>query len=659
MVSTATLTKRTTLSELNWFVQASRAPKLRTMRQFAEQSIIIPDGPFKNQRFNCDRQPYAGVYLDLVDALLWNRIAATGPSQTGKSFTCLVIPILYHLFETKENVIFGVPTMDMAGDKWRQDLLPAIEASPYRDLLPINGAGSKGGTVEAIQFRHGPTLRIMSGGGNDKKRAGYTARVLAVTEVDGMDEPGAASREADKITQMEARTLSYGHRKRVFLECTISIKEGRINQEVTRGTATRLFLKCPKCGVPVHPTRDSLNGWQDAADEVEAQLNSAIFCPNCGEAWSEDERHEANRHITPVHRGQEIQPDGTITGPLPQTTTLGFRWDSINNMLLPAGYVGAQEWKAKRAENEANAEKELRQFFWTLPHESDALDTTPLDSAAIMVRTLKGHKRGIVPAGTERITVAVDVGKWLLHWCAVAWRMDGKGHVLDYGRHDVPSQELGAEKAILTALRELRDGVFREGWRLGDKTLTANMHWYDSGYMTDIVYAFCRESGATHMPSDGLGSSQELRTYSKPKTTGTTVKFIGEGFHIAIIPARRAMVAEVHADHWKSWAHERLTTPLDKPGAMTLFEPQERNDHLALSKHLTAEKRQEEFVAGKGVITKWVRERRDNHWLDTLYNACAAGSYCGVRLIAEPKKPEREELPPAESRIREMRFRQR
>jgi hypothetical protein len=172
-----------------------------------------------------------------------------------------------------------------------------------------------------------------------------------------------------------------------------------------------------------------------------------------------------------------------------------------------------------------------------LPHEPDALDTTPLDSAAIMARTLKDHKRGVVPVGTERITVAVDVGKWLIHWTAIAWRMDGRGHVLDYGRHDVPSQELGAERAILTALRELRDGIFRDGWKCGNKTLTANMHWYDSGYMTDVVYAFCKESGPLHMPSDGLGSSQELRSYSKPKTTGTLVKHIGEGFHIAVIPA--------------------------------------------------------------------------------------------------------------------------
>ena len=69
---------------------------------------------------------------------------------------------------------------------------------------------------------------------------------------------------------------------------------------------------------------------------------------------------------------------------------------------------------------------------------------------------------------------------------------------------------------------------------------------------------------------------------------------------------------------------------------MTFFSamPQE---HLALAKHLTAERKTEEFVAGKGVAVKWERLRRQNHWFDALYNACAAGHLCGVRLVDEVK----------------------
>ena len=73
-----------------------------------------------------------------------------------------------------------------------------------------------------------------------------------------------------------------------------------------------------------------------------------------------------------------------------------------------------------------------------------------------------------------------------------------------------------------------------------------------------------------------------------------------------------------------------------KPGAMTLFQasPQE---HFALAKHLTAEIKTEEFIAGRGVVVKWERRRKQNHWFDALYNACAASYYCGVRLVEEKK----------------------
>ncbi|TWT51934.1 hypothetical protein KOR42_32160 [Thalassoglobus neptunius] len=54
---------------------------------------------------------------------------------------------------------------------------------------------------------------------------------------------------------------------------------------------------------------------------------------------------------------------------------------------------------------------------------------------------------------------------------------------------------------------------------------------------------------------------------------------------------------------------------------------------------LTAERQTEEFVNGKGVVTRWERTRRNNHWLDALYNACAAGHYVGARLLGDQSAP--------------------
>ena len=48
-------------SELSRFLRQARPQPLRSMRQFAEQEIIIPDGPFAGRHFRCARQPYTAT----------------------------------------------------------------------------------------------------------------------------------------------------------------------------------------------------------------------------------------------------------------------------------------------------------------------------------------------------------------------------------------------------------------------------------------------------------------------------------------------------------------------------------------------------------------------------------------------------------------------
>ena len=629
-------------ADLTWFLDQARPRRLRTMRQFAEQEIIIPEGPFAGRKFRCSRQPYTGLWFDAVDSGLWNRCVATGPTQSGKTLSCFVIPMLYHLFEQGETVICGLPDMDMAGDKWREDILPTIERSAFRELLPSHGGGSRGGRVESLQFRNGATLKFMSGGGSDKSRAGFASRVVVITETDGMDQAGATSRESDKITQLEARTRAYGSRKRVYLECTVSTEGGRTWQEYLQGTKSQIVLPCPGCKAFVALEREQLYGWQEATSQVEARSTGAFACPSCGEVWTECQRTEANHHGRLVHRGQTCDTAGNPEGPLPATDTLGFRWSAANNLFLTAGDAAADEWRASRSADEENAEREMRQFVWCIPVAPSKMDQTALEVHELASR-ISTLPRGIVPKDAQWLTAAIDLGKYITHWIAVAWSPGATGHVVDYGRIEVASEDIGVEKALLAALREFRD-LIKEGWPVGDangERKIAQQAWVDAGYMTDVVYAFCRETGDRFRPAIGRGAAQQHRQwYNRPTQNGAIVRHIGEGFHLSKLQTEKLHLAEVNADHWKSWVHQRLSTPLGTIGAMTFFQasPQE---HLALAKHLTAEVKTEEFVAGKGVVEKWERIRRQNHWLDTLYNASAAGHLCGVRLVDDVKKSQR------------------
>jgi phage terminase large subunit GpA-like protein len=432
---------------LRWLLKQARPARKRSMRDFAECEVIIPDGPFAGRKFKCDRQPYTGLWFDEVDSGRWSRCVATGPTQSGKSLSCFVIPLLYHLFEVGETVICGLPDMDMAGDKWREVILPVIERSRYRNLLPRHGGGSRGGRVESLQFRNGSTLKFMSGGGSDKSRAGFTSRVVVVTETDGMDQPGTRSRESDKITQLEARTRAYGSRKRIYLECTVSTEEGRTWLEYQQGTRSRIVMPCPHCSAFVSPEREHLLGWQSASTQAESRQVAYFSCPGCGEPWSEAERAEANSQSRLLH-GEQSVVEHNVRGELPATDTLGFRWSAVNNLLLTAGDLAADEWRASRSTDEENAEREMRQFVWCLPAQALKWQQISLEAQEIVSRTTD-LARGILPADTLFLTAAMDLGKYLTHWVVVAWREGAVGHIVDYGRLEVASPEIGVEQALL------------------------------------------------------------------------------------------------------------------------------------------------------------------------------------------------------------------
>jgi hypothetical protein len=93
--------------------------------------------------------------------------------------------------------------------------------------------------------------------------------------------------------------------------------------------------------------------------------------------------------------------------------------------------------------------------------------------------------KSVVPPETKWVTLGVDLGKYLARWVAVAWpRAGAAGHILDYGRLEVPSQDLGVERAILTTLRRLRDEVVLPGWSApgGTQPLQPSPVFVDAGH---------------------------------------------------------------------------------------------------------------------------------------------------------------------------------
>ncbi len=643
---------RTVGHEFAWLCRQARAPRFLTMAEWAERYIIVPDGPRAGRPFRIDRQPFTRLWFAAVDSGRWIKYVATGPQQSGKTLCCFVIPILYHLFEIKETVLVGLPDMNMANDKWREDLLPAIEASPeLQRLLPERGEGSRGGIVKsAVKFRHGVTLRFMSGGGKDKKRAGFTARVLVITETDGMDEAGSTSREADKISQLEGRTRAYSKRTgpgaRIYMECTVSIEKGRTWREYVGGTESRIMTLCPHCNHYVSLERADLVGWQDAENVIQAREGSRFVCSNCGEVWNYEDRRLANENAVLLHRGQRIagaddpqtwEAGVRVVGDPPETDTLGFRWSPVNNLLVDAGDVGAEEWKARLDPDPENAERKLLQFVWALPYRSPDLELTPLDAEEVK-RRVSETRRGFVPEGCTILTVGLDTGKWKCHWNAIAWRPDGTGFVVDYGIFEPDSRRLGTDRALMHTLQQLRQLALR-GWprSTGEivvpKAVTIDSGWHEH---KAAVYAFCRQcrddkSPIAFVASKGYGRGQRnMRPYTAPTQRSRDVRGIGLNYHLTYRSDDRLFVFHVNADYWKTQVHEACAKPADEPRSLHLFEASP-SEHHEFVRQLTAEQQVETYDRRSQELVTWERVYRHNHWLDATYNAFAVAHYCGIK----------------------------
>ncbi len=252
--------------------------------------------------------------------------------------------------------------------------------------------------------------------------------------------------------------------------------------------------------------------------------------------------------------------------------------------------------------------------------------------------------------------MGIDLGKWLCHWSALqtanlrpatdaAGAMEGTPPgeptltptVIDYGRFEVPSDQMDVTAALLVALRQFRDQVCLPGWLGPDgQTMRPRLVLIDAGDWPDVVIQFCAESGPGFLPAKGFGTGQLGRVPS------TMRKAMYDPGYEAVPqpPPRGGVLVEINADRWKSRLHDALQIPLGRPGALALFAAP-GNEHASFARHLTAEKRVEEFIAGKGLVTRWQAVSRQNHWLDSTCLAFVAEHGTRPAIVPAESRPVR------------------
>lgn len=626
-------------------LRAGRGQPPRPFAQWLVEEVYLPNdgGPFSSRRFRFEYQPIAKLWANEIDSGRWNEYVYTGPSQSGKSFLGYVAPMLYHLTELNESVGFGVPLEEMAGDKWQADLRPVLEASHrLKRYLPRSGPGSAGGTIrDRVVFSNGAVAKILTAGGRDQSKAGYTLRTILVTEAAAFSRGSAKSPEADPLEQLRARQRSIKWADRAtYIEGTATTPDELPATLANASTDSAIVSPCPHCGVWINPGRDSLTGWESSRTEVEAAERAAWFCPRCGEQITAAERRDAVAASVLLHAGQQINKRGQIEGEPPKTRRLFFRYSAWHNLFLDAADVAVDLWAAAQLEHgtpaRESADRKLSQFVFGVPYNAPAeLAGEMLEHSDIDQRRDR-LPRGIAHADTLHIVNGVDVGERVCHWVTLGVRPAAQLHVIDYGTAEV-ERERGPKDGLLAALVQLF-GALEAGAAVdaaadavtGGRMLSRAIYC-DSGFMPDVVFDAARAINTKLvrdlvLPILGRGETQlTKRRYAAPTRTGNQIRKIDPDGRWHLSRVRRAKINQLtlDADAFKRLADGGFRTTPGEPGAITLFSGP-GTVHRTFIRHQINEQFVTEELPGQPPKSRWIPTGA-NHYKDALaYAVCAA-----------------------------------
>lgn len=595
-------------------------PKVpRDIFEFAEQEILLPKGPRKGMHFDWDFAPFTRFIGEAIQDPRWRRVAVVGPTQNGKSLVATNIPMLYYLFEAQEDVIFGIPSMDLAGGMWADKIKPVILDCPkYRELLPTKGAGSRGGNFTAVQLKNGTSLRFMGAGGTAAQMSSHTAKVIIMSEIDKMDVAKGDGGEADPVSLIIDRADAFEDSV-IVMECTVTTEDGRIWQEaMVHGSGGKVYVPCVKCGQYQELTRERLVFNKE--NQIVAEETARYSCVHCDAMWDNSDRLESLQYPLLVHKGQEVQ-NGKVIGEPPPTRTCGIHYNVLHSPLQSINKTAGQEWHAENSELK-DVKKNMTQSKWAIPWVDEDLNRENLTEGRL--RSLASncpYELRDVPEWVEFLTFSVDMQKGYCYWMCEGYnRSTMQSIVIEYGTIDQRSDnDVGLHNMLSDA-----DEITREGWEREDGViLHPEVRMVDlGGHWQAVVEDWLRDH-RSWIGVKGIGQGQ------KNKLSHGKDVFAIEG----IVRVRRQKngfkIWFIEVDNTKAMVHDRYMLESDQ---LQGFRHVPLNVDISWIKSMTAEER---VYDPYGESFKWVVKRRRNDYLD-----CASYNVASSYIIKQQHRKE-------------------
>ena len=415
-------------------------------------------------RYRTARTPYMREIMDALSPgaaaqrVVFMKAAQVGATEAGNNW------IGFAIHQAPGPMLAVQPTVELAKRNSRQRIDPLIDESPeLRERVKPARSRDTGNTMLSKEFAGG--ILIMTGANSAVGLRSTPARYLFLDEVDAY--PLSADEEGDPVTLAEARSLTFAHRRKVFLVSTPTIKGlSRIEREYEASDQRRYFVGCPHCGHRQWLKFERLR-WDKGRPET-----ARYHCESC-------EAPIAEHHKTAMLEAGEWRATASSIDP----RTIGFH---LSALYSPVGWLSweavARAWEAALGSDEA-----IKAFRNTMLGETWVESGEAPDWQRLYERR-EEFRIGTVPAGGLVLTAGADVQKDRIEVSVWAWGRGLTSWLVDHIVIDGGPERAEAWEAL--------SGLLSQTWpHVGGQRLGLAKLAIDSGYEAPAVYAFARAAG--------------------------------------------------------------------------------------------------------------------------------------------------------------------
>ena len=299
-------------------------------------------------------------------------------------------------------------------------------------------------------------------------------------------------------------------------------------------------------------------------------------------------------------------------------------------------------------QNAMNLKQDRPKVFYAEYQNEPLAETALIESqltAEQVANKLAGTPRQTVPKDCTRLTAGIDVGGKVLWYTVVAWDERFGGVVVDYGcwprqtraffaaaqaspTLDDLHPTLSETARVYRGLADLAATLLGTEYRQEEtgSSLRVERCLIDSGWQTDVVYQFCRETpfNALVVPSKGYAVTTGTPISAWPKKPGERA-----GWNWRFL--RPLLTFDPNS--WKTQLAAAWRTPNGSPGRLAMY-GSSPVPHQLFAAHIAAESPTKVQARGREFEAWSRRPNEDNHWLDTTVLAAVAASFAGVQWSA-------------------------